>query len=126
MTDKFYSHFPSYSGEKSKRESLDKDRQDEYNQYLSRLASAGNVSSRNVAANKNVRAERDVQLSTRNEDSMKRNSNDMCERGMPLSKENMDLPGIFNEEIIKLRNHRVAEVSQWNDVRIKSKFKARI
>lgn len=115
MTDKFYSHFPSYSGEKSRRELLDKDRHDEYNLYLSRLASAENTfTTRNVAATKNAQAERDEQRSVSKAPSevlMKRNSNEMSERDMSLWNENMDLPGIFNEEIIKQRNRRVVEVS---------------
>lgn len=115
-TDKFYSHFPSYSGEKSKRKLLDKDRQDEYNLYLSRLASAGTESTRS----KHVRAERDEPRSIsdrRNEVLLKRNSNEMSERDTSLWNENMDLPGIFNEELIKQRNRRVVEVGQCDIVR---------
>lgn len=115
VTDKFYSHFPSYSGEKSRRELLDKDRHDEYNLYLSRLASAENAfTSRNVATSKREQAERDALRSASKAPSevlTKRNSNDLSERDMSLWNENMDLPGIFNEEIIKQRNRRVVEVS---------------
>lgn len=110
-TDKFYSHFPSYSGEKSKRKLLDKDRQDEYNLYLSRLTSAGNASSQI----KHIHAERDGQHSISDRHNgvlLNRNSKEMSERDVSLWNENMDLPGILNEEIIKQRNRRVAEVCQ--------------
>lgn len=110
VTDKFYSHFPSYSGEKSRRKLLDKDRQDEYNLFLSRLSSADNAS-------KQVRTERDEQYvaSNRpNEILPKQSSNEMSKRDTSLWSENMDLPGVFNEEIIKQRNRRVEEVIRRN------------
>lgn len=106
VTDKFYSHFPSYSGEKSRRKLLDKDRQDEYNLFLSRLSSADNAS-------KQVRTERDEQYvasNRSNEVLSKQSSNELSKRDVSLWNENMDLPGVFNEEIIKKRNRRVEEV----------------
>lgn len=102
VTDKFYSHFPSYSGEKSRRKLLDKDRQDEYNRYLSRLGSAKNA----FADEQHSMSKRGKEIPTG------RSSKDMSERDMSLWNENMDLPGIFNEEIIKQRNRRVIEVRQ--------------
>lgn len=127
--DKFYSHFPSYSGETSRRKLLDKDRQDEYKHYLSRLASAEKASEK-FAISRNVRnelssrqkvtvAERDEPHSVSNREHdilMHRNCQDMNERDMMRAKylqnlQNMDLPDIFNDEIIKQRNRRIAEVS---------------
>lgn len=120
VTDKFYSHFPSYSGEKSRRKILDKDRQDEYNLYLSSLASmasSGSAFRRQCAKNTQVREENNEPTSIpnrQNERRIRRNSDQISEQDMSLWNENMDLPGIFNEEMINLRNRRVAEVSQWN------------
>lgn len=124
VTDKFYSHFPSYSGEKSRRKILDKDRQDEYNHYLSTLAPTESALSRHCATNTQFQEERDKQLSIpnrQNERKIRRNSNEISERDSSLWNENMDLPGIFNEEIINLRNRRVAEVSHWSDFQAKKK-----
>lgn len=131
MTDKFYSHFPSYSGEKSRRKILDKDRQDEYNIYLSSLASMASTGSalrRQCVKNTQVREVREEKdepssISNRqNEIRIRRNSDQISEQDMSLWNENMDLPGIFNEEMINLRNRRVAEVSQWNDFQAKNSY----
>lgn len=125
VTDKFYSHFPSYSGEKSRRKVLDKDRHDEYNLYLSGLASTDSAIRRQCAKNTQVREERAEQPSIsnrQNERQMRRNSNEISERDSSLWNENMDLPGIFNEEMINLRNRRVAEVRQWNDFTAKKEY----
>lgn len=136
VTDKFYSHFPSYSSEKQKRDSLAKEKKLEYQAYLSRVASNtpngktkrstdGEKSSKRLKIptfsdeKTNEDPESDVKCNKKNKTDQngtladewtdkKRDEN----KHKYLDKlEKMNLPEIFDADLVQARNHKMAEVS---------------
>lgn len=133
ITDKFYSHFPSYSEQSTKREALAKARQLEYQTYLSRIASNGQNS--NGKSNKRITAHDKhtkrpkLPINHDEKESPKLNGKHVsvaqteATNGAKAAKvremtkekfldgvENMNLPEIFDEDRINARNRRMAEV----------------
>lgn len=125
-SDGFYSHFPSYSQQPSRREALAKARQLEYQTFLDRVTPRQNKS--------DVKAQK---RHTTNESSCKRqkvptkdnklpklvtNTVDEHNESIDMSSrcenknrfldelENLDLPDIFNDQMMRERNQKLAEV----------------
>lgn len=132
VNDSFYSHFPSYS-DQSRREFLAKARQLEYQNYLLRLADIDDLSSSraskrdassgmqsrrlrlpSVDVNKNLV---DHSMSTEVPMAQKKQQDpffiESYERdGLMNEIDTLDLPDIFNENVIKARNKQIAKVFQ--------------
>lgn len=134
VTDKFYSHFPSYSSEEQKRDSLAKEKKLEYQAYLSRVASntPNGKSKRSTDSEKSTKRLKiptvsDAEINKHPESDMKCNKiaqngtladewSDNKKRDESKHKyldklEKMNLPEIFDADLIDARNHKMAEVS---------------
>lgn len=128
VSDKFYSHFPSYSEQKTHREVLAKSRQLEYQEYLNdkspqtknksqkRLPTNTKTSKRPKVPTKNydsivTQNKLDADDNYSNDDVVKENNNDDESTQRFLRKlEEMNVPDIFNDDMIRARNEKVAEV----------------
>lgn len=134
VTDKFYSHFPSYSSEKQKRDSLAKEKKLEYQAYLSRVASntPNGKSKRSTDAEKSAKR---LKIPTFSDEKTNKHldtdvkCNKIAQNGKLADEwdddkwrdeskhkyldklEKMNLPEIFDADQIKARNHKMAEVS---------------
>lgn len=132
VTDGFYSHFPSYSQQPTRREALAKARQLDYQTFLSRAAprnanSDGKGQKRHTTNENNSKRQKATTNHTPNDklpklDTVKMNDNDgdgeanICTRVVNKNRfldelEKMDLPEIMNEATISDRNQKLAEVS---------------
>lgn len=154
VTDSFYSHFPSYSNQRTQREALAKTRQLEYQTYLSRLStknafSDGKSTKRNTTTNRHhkrqklpaskqaaneqvlpIEEEKTTKTTiTATNHEVNANVNDDTDYHPELIKqmerdenrtkflnelEKMNLPDIFNEDVINARNKRIAEVRKMS------------
>lgn len=131
VTDKFYSHFPSYSSEKQKRDSLAKEKKLEYQAYLSRVAlnTPNGKSKRSSDAGKSTKR---LKIPTFSDEMANKHTEMKCNKfaqngTLPdewaddkkrdeskhkyLDKlEKMNLPEIFDADLVKARNDKMAEV----------------
>lgn len=132
VTDKFYSHFPSYSSEKQKRVSLAKEKKLEYQAYLTRVASntPDGKSKRSTDAEKSTKRLKiptfsDEKTNKHLESDVKRKqiiqngtlADEWADKRRDESKhkyldklEKMNLPEIFDADLVEARNHKMAEV----------------
>ena len=134
VTDGFYSHFPSYSQQPSRREALAKARQLEYQTFLSRVSpgkcktdgkaqkrhTTNNCHSKRpkIPANDTMRNDKLPKLDTKQTTTTTDDNNgesDLSSRVEVKNRfldelENMDLPDIFNEQSINKRNQKLKEV----------------
>lgn len=133
VTDKFYSHFPSYSSEKQKRDSLAKEKKLEYQAYLSRVASnnPNGKTKRSTDAEKSTKRfkiptfsdettikhpESDVKCNKTDQngtlaDEWTNKRRDESKHKYLDKLEKMNLPEIFDADLVRARNHKMAEVS---------------
>lgn len=129
-TDGFYSHFPSYSQQPTRREELARARQHDYQTFLNNATprkgkTDGKIGKRNTnldTQNKKLK----VSTSTPNKEWPKVDLSAAVENRSELDKkfrlkntsqfvnelEKMDLPDFLNEDTINERNQKLAEVSR--------------
>lgn len=122
VTDGFYSHFPSYSQQPTRREALAKARQLEYQTYLSRVTppkakSDGKAQKRHTSNDNNSKTLNDIpndklpKLDANTADDCNGESSRVEHKNRFLDDlEKMNLPDIFNEERINERNQKFSEV----------------
>lgn len=130
VTDGFYSHFPSYSQQPTRREALAKARQLDYQTFLSRAEPRkakpdGKGQKRHTTNENSSKRQKPTTNDTPNDklpklDTISTNNNDgkanMSSRVVNKNRfldelEKMDLPDIMNEETINDRNQKLAEVN---------------
>lgn len=130
VTDGFYSHFPSYSQQPTRREALAKARQLDYQTFLSRVSpqkgkSDGKAQKRHTTNESQSKRQKIPTNEKRNEKLPKLDTNrtddnngesDMSSRVEVKNRfldelENMNLPDIFNEQMINERNQKMKEVN---------------
>lgn len=129
-SDKFYSHFPSYSEQRTHREALARSRQLEYQAYLNntanksvqtkhkthkRLPAKTKISKRPKIPTTNYDSiveqnELDKNYSDEVEVNENNNYDESTQRFLKKLEE-MSVPDIFNDDMIKARNEKVAEVT---------------
>lgn len=128
-TDGFYSHFPSYSQQPTRREELARARHHDYQTFLNNVIpqkgkSDGKISKRNTNLDAHNKKQK-VSTSTPNNERPKvdlsatvANSNELDKKYRLKNTsqfvnelEQMDLPDFLNEDTINERNHKLAEVS---------------
>lgn len=130
-TDGFYSHFPSYSQQPTRREELAKARQHDYQTFLNRVTPRKNKSDakfhkRNISIDSHSKKKRIATTNqTPNPELPKSDVNMVSENAIELDRNNrvrnrsrfvnelekMDLPDILNGDTIDERNQKLAEVS---------------
>lgn len=130
VTDGFYSHFPSYSQQPTRREALAKARQLEYQTFLSRVSPGkgkpdGKAKKRhttNDCQNKRQKIPTNEKQIVDKLPKIDANTTDDTNGESEMSSrievknrfldelENMDLPDIFNEQSINERNQKLKEV----------------
>lgn len=133
VTDKFYSHFPSYSSEKQKRDLLAKEKKLEYQAYLKRVASItpNGKSKRSIDAEKSIERLKIPTFSdekTNNHLELDVKCNKISQNGTLTDEwadkkrdesknkyldklEKMNVPEIFDADLIEARNQKMADVS---------------
>lgn len=130
VTDGFYSHFPSYSQQPTRREALAKARQLDYQTFLSRAVPQkakldGKGQKRHTTNENSNKRQKATTNDTPNDklpklDTVSMNDNDgavkissrVVNKNRFLDElEKMDLPDIINEETINDRNQKLAEVN---------------
>lgn len=131
VNDGFYSHFPSYSQRPSRQEELARARQLEYQTFLSRVTpikskSNGKAQKRHTPNdNSSKRPKIPTTNDTPNDKLPKLDISTVAERNEQFDSssrfqnknrfqdelETMDLPDIFNDQMIRERNQKLAEVS---------------
>ncbi|XP_031628071.1 uncharacterized protein LOC116343897 [Contarinia nasturtii] len=138
VTDGFYSHFPSYSQQPTRREALAKARQLDYQTFLSRISPTkikadGKGQKRHTPNDNNTKRQKipsnDVpndklpKLDTKSIDDTDTNGESDASCRVEIKNrfldelEKMDLPDIINEQSIKKRNQKLKEEKRLNNLR---------
>lgn len=133
VTDGFYSHFPSYSQQPTRREALAKARRLDYQTFLSRVTprktkSDGKAPKRHTSNDIHNNRQKTTMSDTPNDKLPKLDTTNTIDSNNELNEstrvehknrflddlEKMELPDIFNEETINERNKKLAEVNLHN------------
>lgn len=119
VTDKFYSHFPSYSDQSLQRVLLSKSRKQDYQNYLSRVAVGPKKSFKrgsNVTqkANKVNVIDENRQTDDESTDGVSKSklNREMSSKQKAIhDRKHINLPDILDENKVHERNQRMVEVS---------------
>lgn len=131
VTDGFYSHFPSYSQQPTRQQALAKARQYEYQTFLSRVTPKktkcnGKAQKRHTTIENHLKRQKTPTKHTSPNDKLPNldtnaaahNGSEEFEMHNRFENKNrfqdeletMDLPDIFNDQMIRERNQKLAEV----------------
>lgn len=131
VTDGFYSHFPSYSQQPTRREALAKARQLDYQTFLSRISPTkikidgkgqkrhttnDNSSKRQKIPTNDIPNDKLPKLDTKSIDDVDTNGESDVSCRVEVKNrfldelEKMELPDIINEQTIRKRNQKLKEV----------------